>query len=96
MSARYFLLGDVAGSPFRRYAILEHGRVVQIVVSRPDGIEVERPANVRMALRPFGSGPIAPAYFNNVRSAALSQSQKRAGEAGRRALAERRAREATS
>ena len=92
--ARYFTLGPVAGSPFTRYAILERGRVVQITVSRPDGLEVDRPADVRMALQPFGSGPIAQAYFNNVRSAALSQSQKRVGEAGRRALAERRAQQA--
>lgn len=49
MSAeRYFILGLVPGTPHTRYAVL-HGEhtVWSVQVSRPDGVEVERPASLR-------------------------------------------------
>ena len=48
MTARYFVLGPVAGTPFTRYAVLHGDNTVwDTQVSRPDGLEVERPAVLR-------------------------------------------------
>ena len=45
---RYFILGTLHGTPHTRYAVL-HGEhtVWEVVISRPDGEEVERPAHLR-------------------------------------------------
>jgi len=89
-ATRHFILGRVPGTPHTRYATIEERRVVEITNSRPEGIEVPQPAHYRIALRPFVGGPLPASYFNNVRSAARSQSLQRAGEKSQRAAAARR------
>jgi hypothetical protein len=89
-SAHYFQLGPVRGSPHTRYAVLNGHTVVEILVSRPDGIEIERPTEYRIKLRPFVGGPIAAGAFNNVRGASAEAARQRAGVKGARAMAERR------
>ena len=44
---RYFSLGAVAGTTLTRWAVLDHGVVVGVQVSRPEGIEVERSTHLR-------------------------------------------------
>ena len=44
----YFILGPLAGTPHTRYAVL-HGEhtVWEVLISRPDGAEIDRPAHLR-------------------------------------------------
>ena len=46
---RYFTLGPLHGTLHTRYAVLGGvgSTVIDVVVSRPDGTEVERPAHIR-------------------------------------------------
>jgi hypothetical protein len=94
-AARYFVLGPVPGTPHQRYALIEGSVVVQIVASRPDGVEIPPPIRYRIALRPaFGSGAghieRGAQAFGTVAGDALARARQRAGEKGRRALDERR------
>jgi hypothetical protein len=90
-SARqYFALAPKPGTPHTCYAVIERGVVVEILVSRPDGIEIERPAEYRVRLRPFVGGPLAAPGFGTVRGEALAKARLRAGEKAKRLLAERR------
>jgi hypothetical protein len=44
----YFVLGPVPHTPYTRYAVLAGANTVtDVLVSRPDGVEVERPAVLR-------------------------------------------------
>ncbi len=46
--AHYFILGPVPGTMHTRYAVLAGDHTVtSIQISRPDGVEVERPAGIR-------------------------------------------------
>lgn len=67
-ATRYFVLGRVPGTAHNRYAVLAgDGRTVTgVLISRPDGVEVPWPANVRWRIEPFVGGKIASARFNNV------------------------------
>jgi hypothetical protein len=68
MSTRYFVIGAVPGAAHTRYAVLS-GRgstVVGVLISRPDGTEVEQPADVRWRLQPFVGGEVRATWFNNV------------------------------
>jgi hypothetical protein len=87
--ARYFVVGRLRGSPHTRYAVL-HGSEAEVQISRPEGVEVPAPDHVRFVRPQFSGGTGAALYFNNVRSAARSQSLRRAGEKSQRAAAERR------
>lgn len=90
-AARYFILGQVAGAPFTRYATLDGPHLVtEITISRPDGIEVPRPAHFRTRIAPYFGGEVARRWFNNVPPRHAEAARKRAGEKGARALAERR------
>lgn len=46
--SRYFVLGPMVGTPYTRYAVL-HGEstVYEVLISRPAGVEVDRPAHLR-------------------------------------------------
>lgn len=64
---RYFILGRIDGCPNTRYAILGGPHtVVEIVASRPDGVEVPRPATFRIRLASYFAGEVARPWFNNV------------------------------
>lgn len=81
---RYFAVAPGIGHPHPRYAVLDtDGRtVVGLQISRPDGVEIRPPGNVRWQLRPFvgGDGPRtpAPARFHNVGAAAHQRARHNA------------------
>ena len=48
MANRYFTLGPLPGTLLSRYAVLAGDHTVtDVLVSRPDGVEVERPTHIR-------------------------------------------------
>lgn len=66
MSPRYIILGPVTGSGHTRYGILADDRrtVREITITRPEGVEVPVPANVRWKVEFFIGGPVRPFWFN--------------------------------
>lgn len=88
---RYFVIAAGAGHPHRRYALLAaDGRtVIGLQISRPDGLEVPRPADVRWCPRAFIGGDEprlqAPApRFHNVDAAAHARARGNAARKLRR------------
>lgn len=46
---KWFVLGDLPNTPMKRYAVLDHGCIVDVTVSQPgeERDRVERPAHLR-------------------------------------------------
>ena len=44
---KFFIFGQLPGTTMNRYATLDHGCIVSVSVSRPEGQEVPRPAVLR-------------------------------------------------
>lgn len=83
--ATYFVLPPESGRTHARYALLaDDGRtVIGTQHSRPDGAEVDRPADVRWQPRPFIGGdaprpPPLPARFHNVGPEAHARARRNA------------------
>lgn len=94
---RYFVTAAGAGHPHRRYALLAaDGRtVIGLQISRPDGLEVPRPADLRWCTRPFIGGDEprlqTPApRFHNVDAAAHGRARDNAARKLRRVRKETR------
>ena len=87
---KYFVLGTVAGTAMTRYAVLDHGCIADVVVSRPEGQEVPRPAVIRWKHK-SDSVTVKEYLFNNPTPTTKNGEQVRRptwSRAGRRAAKE--------
>ncbi len=69
MTQRYFALGPLAGTPHVRWAVLGSAlggvhRVIGVQVSRPEGVEVERPARLAWPSAPVAAWELKRPWFN--------------------------------
>jgi len=91
MTARFFVLGPVAGSVHTRYAVLHGDHTVwSVQVSRPDGVEVDRPAVLRWRQAAAPEVQIKRFRINETPMAKSGEQARKPvwSRAGRRAAAE--------
>lgn len=90
MTARYFSLGPLPGTTLTRWAVLHGDQTVwSVQVSRPDGIEVERPAVLRWRRQSSESNVKTKVDYQQFHMSNGEQPRKPVwSRAGRRAAAE--------